>query len=120
MTRDWVLAQFARQKKRAVALYEDFVSERGGVQDRILSGNGADRSLSEDCFVEEVMVKAAEKFKLNLAMQQVIAAVCAQYGIRPQDRVRPRGGATMCRKPKSRRQCGHGHQDSPGMVKSLT
>lgn len=87
LTTDWVLSQFSRHKKQAVALYGDFVSAGKGEGHRteFYQGNVEGRILGGDRFAEEAMCKAAEKVKRNVPLEQVIQVICEYFGIRQDD-----------------------------------
>lgn len=87
LTTDWVLSQFARQKKRAVEQYQDFVLEGKNEASRkeFYQGNIEGRILGEDRFAEEALVKASQKVSRRVTLAQVLRAVCECYKIRPDD-----------------------------------
>ncbi|MFW8601554.1 transposase [Desulfobacterota bacterium M19] len=85
LTTDWVLSQFAKQKKRAVALYCDFIMEGKGEEHRkeFYQGNVEGRILGEDRFAEDALSKASQKTTRKATLEQVLEAVCKHYVINP-------------------------------------
>jgi REP element-mobilizing transposase RayT len=87
LTTDWVLSQFAGQKKRAVALYQDFVLKGKDEAHRkeFYKGNFEGRILGEDRFADEALAKALQKVSRKPTLEQVLQAVCEQYEIHQDD-----------------------------------
>ena len=83
LTTDWVLSQFAKQKKRAIELYRDFVLKGRNEEHRkeFHHGNIEGRILGEDRFGEEVLSRTSQKVTRKVTLEQVIQLVCQQYEI---------------------------------------
>ncbi|MBU0728625.1 MAG: transposase, partial [Proteobacteria bacterium] len=83
LTTDWVLSQFAEQKKHAVVLYDDFVTAGKGEGHRkeFHQGNVEGRILGEDRFAEDALAKATQKISRKITLDQVLQTVCEEYEI---------------------------------------
>jgi len=83
LTTDEVLGQFAKQRKRAIKLYYDFVL-KGSTEDHrqeFYSGVHEGRILGDERFSENALSKAAEKYSKKLLLEDIVKAVCAFYKI---------------------------------------
>ena len=80
---DQVLAQFAKQKKRAIKLYHDFIMKGSAENHRqeFYRGLHEVRILGDERFSEKALAKAAEKYSKKLLMKDVVEAVCVFYNI---------------------------------------
>ncbi|MEA3469117.1 MAG: transposase [Thermodesulfobacteriota bacterium] len=83
LTTDWVLSQFAKEKRRAIGGYRDFVlgGKDEGHRKEFHQGNREGRILGEDRFVEEALHKASQKFSRNTTLEHVLLKVCEEYDI---------------------------------------
>jgi putative transposase len=83
LTTDWVLAQFADKKKRATALYRQFILK--GVDEKhrkdFYRGDTAAHILGDDHFSEKALAAASQKMVKKTSLNQVLRAVCKQYAI---------------------------------------
>ena len=83
LTTDWVLSQFAKEKRRAIGGYRDFVL--GGKDEvhrkEFHQGNSESRILGEDSFVEEALHRASQKFSRKTTLEHVLLKVCEEYDI---------------------------------------
>ncbi len=84
LTTDFALGLFADNLQTARAQYIDFV--RLDEQEEQLSefqyGTHEGRLLGDDFFAEEALSKTKEKFQKHTTMEQIIDAVCCEYGIK--------------------------------------
>ena len=73
LTTVWILSQFAKQKKLAVNLYEDFVLKSKGEKHlkEFHHGNVEGRILGEDRFAEDAFAKASQKVKHKITLEQM-------------------------------------------------
>ena len=87
LTTDWILSQFSDQKERAIELYQDFVFQGKAEAHRkeFHQGNVEGRILGEDGFAEKALAKASQEVFRTVSLEQVLQAVCEQYGIRLED-----------------------------------
>ena len=85
LTTNLVLSQFSNSFKTARVLYIDFVCQ--GVPEEQLSefccGSLEGRILGDDLFAEKAMEKTEEKFQIIYTLEQIIHAVCTEYGMKP-------------------------------------
>ncbi len=102
LTTDWVLSQFAKQKKRAIRLYRDFVLDGidEGHRKEFHQGNIEGRILGEDRFGEEALFRASQKVDHKATLEQVLQAVCNQYKI-DQDALSGRSRQSRISEPRS-------------------
>lgn len=83
LTTDWVLAQFAGQSKRAVALYRNFLQAdtAASMETALREGLFDGRILGGDHFAQDALAKAEEKDRQTLTVEQVLTQVCVFYGL---------------------------------------
>jgi hypothetical protein len=83
LTTDWVLAQFAEKKGKAVELYRQFVLKRMDEEHRteFYRGNIEGQVLGDDHFAEKALAEASSKMMRKTTLDQVVQAVCEHYGI---------------------------------------
>ncbi len=81
LTTDWVLAHFAGQQKRAVALYRDFLQAGApGNMEMVLQEDLFEgRILGSEHFIQDALAKAEEPSRQTLTVEQVLAQVCMFY-----------------------------------------
>jgi putative transposase len=81
LTTDWVLAQFAGQRKRAVALYREFLQAdtEGTMETALQNGLFEGRILGSEQFVQDALAQAEERSPQTLTVEQVLAQTCAFY-----------------------------------------
>lgn len=91
LTTGWVLSQFAEPEKKARALYVNFVLAGIHEEHRVDFHRGLfeGRILGDDSFSEKSLARAEEKFQCRFGVEQIVAAVCAGYGIEPEMLVEP-------------------------------
>ena len=83
LTTDWVLSQFAKEKRRAIGKYRDFVLAGKDEVHRkeFHQGNREGRILGEDRFAEEAISRASQKFSRKTTLEHVLLKVCEEYDI---------------------------------------
>ena len=83
LTTEWILSQFAENRKRAVELFGDFVSngKDEGHREEFYQGNVEGRILGEDRFAEEALQKGSQQLARQASLEQVLQTVCEQYKI---------------------------------------
>lgn len=83
LTTDFVLSQFAKQYKRALHLYHDFVLKCSTEEHRqeFYIGFYDGRILGDDRFSEKVLAKTTEKYSRNMTLEDVVKVVCTFYNI---------------------------------------
>lgn len=87
LTADWVLAHFSGNRKTAVRLYRQFVLE-GRTEprrDELSHGTIDGRILGKECFAESVVEKLSRQVPRKATLEQIVQAVCRQYGITEDD-----------------------------------
>jgi putative transposase len=91
LTTDWILSQFAGTEEKARALYATFVQDGISEERRgeFHQGTYEGRILGDDTFSEHSLARAAERFQRRPGAGQIIAAVCAEYGITPETLAEP-------------------------------
>jgi putative transposase len=91
LTTDWVLSQFAARERKARELYEGFIAE--GIDEEYRAefhkGLFEGRILGDDRFSEKSLARAEEKFQRWVSEQQIMAAVCKEYGLSFEELVEP-------------------------------
>ncbi len=87
LTTDWVLSQFSMKKTQAIELYRKYVlaGQNEAQRKEFYRGNVEGQVLGEDHFVERVFAKASQKIFGSPTLEQVLQAVCKQYGIDEDD-----------------------------------
>jgi len=80
---DLVLGRFAKQKKRAIKLYHEFVLRGSAEKHRqeFFQGTTEGRILGDDRFSEKALAMAEKKYSIILSLEDVIEAVCNSYKI---------------------------------------
>lgn len=83
MTTDWVLSQFAEEKRRAIKMYRDFVlaGKDEGHRKEFHQGSREGRILGEDRFAEEALCRASQKSFCKINLEQILLEVCEEYDI---------------------------------------
>jgi putative transposase len=83
LTTDFVLSQFAKQHKRAINLYHDFVLKGSAEEhrDEFHGGLYESRILGDEPFSEKTLAKTAEIYNRKLYLKDVISTVCNFYKI---------------------------------------
>ena len=86
LTTEWILSQFAEPEKKARTLYANFILN--GIQEEhrvdFHRGSFEGRILGDNSFSEKSLARAEEKFQCRPSLEQIVAAVCAGYGIEPE------------------------------------
>lgn len=87
LTTDWVLSQFSMNKKQAIELYCKYVlaGQNEAQRKEFYRGNVDGQVLGEDHFVERVFAKASQTISGSPTLEEVLQAVCKQYGIGEDD-----------------------------------
>jgi len=87
LTTDWVLSQFSTKKNQAIELYRKYVlaGQNEAQRKEFYRGNVEGQVLGEDHFVERVFAKVSQKISGSPTLEQVLQAVCKQYGIDEDD-----------------------------------
>ena len=87
LTTDWVLAQFSNKRKAAICSFKYFVGKglEEGERKEYRNGSIEGQILGDDHFAEKALGKASRQLRRRTTLDQVIAAVCEQYGIDRQD-----------------------------------
>ncbi len=85
LTTDFVLSQFGNNLDSARAHYMDFASliEPEEQLSEFQHGTHEGRLLGDDFFAKEALSKTEEKFEKQTTMEQIVDAVCSEYGIKP-------------------------------------
>ena len=91
LTTDFVLSQFARQKKRSIKLYHDFIL-KGSTENHRQEFHGGlyeGRILGDNRFSEKALAKAEEKYSKKLSLEDIVDVVCKSYKINVNKLVEP-------------------------------
>jgi len=85
LTTDLVLSQFADNLQTARKNYLDFVRliEPEEQLSEFLHGTHEGRLLGDDFFAEEALSKTEEHFQKQISIEQIVDAVCSEYGVKP-------------------------------------
>ena len=87
LTTDWVLERFSKRRNSAIRGYSAYIKEgiKEGYREEFHRGGSDGRILGEGRFTKNVLARIEENNTAPPSLNNIIKAVCKEYGIKPND-----------------------------------